>query len=129
MGEHASSPRNRLDPKFADCDQGFQGQPQLSESGDTQHGTPNPDKRDQPDQRLHHASQESTINMTAILVLVLKYLPYLVQAAASIPEITAFISSLRNIFKREKVWTPEQEKAFDDSVEALRSDPYWKIVD
>ncbi len=67
--------------------------------------------------------------MTAILAIVLKYLPYLVQAAGSIPEITGFIASLRNIFKRENVWTPEEEKQFDDSVEALRSDPYWKITD
>lgn len=67
--------------------------------------------------------------MTAILALVLKYLPYLVQAAGSIPEITGFLSSLRNIFKRDKVWTPEQEKEFDDSVEALRSDPYWIVKD
>ncbi len=67
--------------------------------------------------------------MTAILALVLKYLPYLVQAAGSIPEITGFISSLRDIFKRDKVWTPEQEAEFDASVEALRNDPAWKIND
>ncbi len=67
--------------------------------------------------------------MTAILALVLKYIPYLVQAAGSIPEITGFISSLRDIFKREKTWTPEQEAAFDASVEALRSDPYWTSHD
>lgn len=63
--------------------------------------------------------------MTAIVGLVLKYLPYLIQASQSIPEITGFISSIRNIFKRDKVWTPEQEKEFDDSIEALKSDPYW----
>lgn len=64
--------------------------------------------------------------MTAILTLVLKYLPYLVQAASTIPEITGFLSSLQAIFKRDKVWTPEQEAEFDASVEALRNDPYWK---
>jgi len=64
--------------------------------------------------------------MTAILALVLKYIPYLVQAAGSIPEITGFIASLRAIFAREKVWTKEQEEAFDASVEELRNDPSWK---
>lgn len=67
--------------------------------------------------------------MTAILALVLKYIPYLVQASASVPEITGFISSLRNIFSRDKVWTPEQEADFDASVEALKNDPYWQSQD
>ena len=67
--------------------------------------------------------------MTAILGLVLKYLPYLVQASQSIPEITGFIGALRNVFKREKVWTPDQEKQFDAEVEALRNDPYWTPED
>lgn len=64
--------------------------------------------------------------MTAILGIVLKYLPYLVQAAGSIPEITGFIANLQAIFKRDKTWTPEQEAEFDASVEALKSDPYWQ---
>lgn len=67
--------------------------------------------------------------MTAILALVLKYIPYLVQAAGSIPEITGFIASLQAIFKRDKVWTPEQEAEFDAQTEALRSDPAWQIND
>ena len=67
--------------------------------------------------------------MTAIVGLVLKYLPYLIQASQSIPEITGFISSLRNIFKRDKIWTPEQEAEFDASVEALRNDPAWQPED
>jgi len=67
--------------------------------------------------------------MTAIVALALKYLPYLVQAAGSIPEITGFISSLQTIFKRDKVWTPEQEAEFDAQTEALRSDPAWQVND
>ena len=67
--------------------------------------------------------------MTAILAVVLKYLPYLVQAAGSIPEITGFIASLQAIFKRDKVWTPEQEAEFDAQTEALRSDPAWQVKD
>lgn len=67
--------------------------------------------------------------MTAILALVLKYIPYLVQAAGSVPEITGFIASLKQIFTRDKVWTPEEEAEFDAQTEALRSDPAWQIND
>lgn len=64
--------------------------------------------------------------MTALAEVFLKYLPYLIQASSSIPEIITFISNIHAIFQRTKMWTPEQEKEFDDSVEALKSDPYWK---
>jgi len=67
--------------------------------------------------------------MTAILGLVLKYLPYLVQASASIPEITGFLANLKAIFKREKTWTPEEEAEFDAQTEAMRSDPAWQVTD
>ena len=67
--------------------------------------------------------------MTAILALVLKYLPILVQAAGSIPEITGFIAGLQAIFKRDKIWTPEQAAEFDAQTEELRSDPAWIIND
>ena len=63
--------------------------------------------------------------MTSILALVLKYLPVLVQAAGSIPEITGFIAGLKNIFKRNKIWTPEEEAQFDAETAALRNDPAW----
>jgi len=67
--------------------------------------------------------------MTAILALVLKYLPILVQAAGSIPEITGFISGLKNIFKRDKTWTAEEEAQFDAETQALRNDPAWQVND
>ena len=67
--------------------------------------------------------------MTAILALVLKYLPILVQAAGSIPEITGFIAGLKNIFKRQKTWTPEEEAQFDAETAALRNDPAWQVND
>ncbi len=60
--------------------------------------------------------------MSAIIPLVIKFLPYLTQAAQSIPEITTFIASIHDIFKRTKSWTPEQ-------TEALRSDPAWQVID
>ena len=67
--------------------------------------------------------------MTSIIALVMKYLPYLVQASQSIPEITAFVASLQAIFKRDKIWTPEQEAAFDAQTEAMKSDPAWQVID
>lgn len=67
--------------------------------------------------------------MTAILALVLKFLPYLVDAAKTIPQIIDFVSELRTIFARTKTWTPEAEKAFDDSLEAMRSDPDFQSQD
>lgn len=64
--------------------------------------------------------------MSAIIAVVIKYLPYLVQASKSVPEIITFISNIRAIFARTKTWTPEEEKAFDDALENLKNDPYWK---
>lgn len=64
--------------------------------------------------------------MSSIVSIVIKYLPYLVQASKSVPEIVTFIANIRAIFARTKTWTPEQEKAFDDSLEDLKNDPYWK---
>ena len=65
--------------------------------------------------------------MTAILALVIKFLPVLVQAVGSYPQIVEFIAGLRDIFKRDKIWTDEQEAEFDAQTEALRNDPAWKI--
>jgi hypothetical protein len=67
--------------------------------------------------------------MAAIIPIILKYLPYLIQASQSIPEITGFIASLQAIFKRDKSWTPEQEAEFDAQTEAMRSDPAWQVND
>ncbi len=67
--------------------------------------------------------------MSAIIPLIIKFLPYLTQAAQSIPEITTFIASIHDIFKRTKSWTPEQEAEFDAQTEALRSDPAWQVID
>ena len=67
--------------------------------------------------------------MTAILALVLKFAPYLVQAAQSVPQLVSFIAELRAIFARDKVWTPEQEAEFDQSVQDLRFDTAWTPED
>jgi hypothetical protein len=67
--------------------------------------------------------------MNAIIALVIKFLPYLVTAAQSVPEIITFIAGLEAIFKRTSVWTDAQEKEFDAQTEALRSDPAWIVND
>lgn len=67
--------------------------------------------------------------MTAILALVLKFLPYLVEGAKAVPQLVTFVSQLREIFARDKVWTPEQEAEFDARIEALRDDPAWQVKD
>jgi hypothetical protein len=65
--------------------------------------------------------------MTAIIAIILQYLPYIVEASKSIPQLVTFIAELRAIFARTKAWTPEQEAAFDASIEPLRNLPYWKV--
>lgn len=67
--------------------------------------------------------------MSAIIQAILRYLPYLVQAAGTIPQITTFLAELQAIFKRDKTWTPEQEAEFDAQTEAMRSDPAWQVTD
>jgi len=67
--------------------------------------------------------------MTSIVALILKYLPYLITASASVPQIITFLAQLKEIFKREKIWTPEQEAEFDAKTTAMRSKPEWQIID
>ena len=67
--------------------------------------------------------------MLAILPIILQFLPYLVKASESVPQLIEFIAKLRAIFARDKSWTPEQEAAFDASIEELRNDPAFKVTD
>lgn len=68
--------------------------------------------------------------MNKIYELILKYLPFLVQASASVPEIIAFVHEMRDIFKRENVWTEDEERAFDAKLEDVtKNDPAWQRRD
>jgi len=67
--------------------------------------------------------------MGAIITIILQFLPYLVAGGKYVPQIITFISELRAILARNKMWTPEQEAIFDSSVESLRNDPAWKRND
>jgi hypothetical protein len=67
--------------------------------------------------------------MTAILALIIQFLPYLTQAAKTIPEIIDFVQQLKTIFARKAIWTTEAAAAFDASLEAMRSDPDFISTD
>jgi len=67
--------------------------------------------------------------MNEVLQLVFKYLPYLITASKSVPQVIGFISEIKAIFKRDKVWTPEEEAAFDEKVAHLKDDPAWVVND
>ncbi len=67
--------------------------------------------------------------MTAIVALILQFLPYLVTAAADIPQLITFLAGLRDIFSRTNVWTADQAAQFDAATEAMRNDPAWTVTD
>ncbi len=67
--------------------------------------------------------------MSAILSLVIKFLPLLTQVAQSTPALIGFIAGLHDIFTRRNIWTPEQKAEFDAQTQALRSDPAWQVID
>jgi hypothetical protein len=68
--------------------------------------------------------------MGSVITLIIKYLPYLVDAAKSTPQLITLIAELRRIFSRTKPWTPEVAAAFDASLDdEIRNDPAWQIRD
>ena len=67
--------------------------------------------------------------MNTIIQLIIKYLPYLITAGKSVPQIITFIAELHTIFARTKIWTEAQQLEFDSQTELLRNDPAWIITD
>ncbi len=65
----------------------------------------------------------------AIIAIVIKYLPYLVEASKDVPQLITFVSQLRAIFSRTKPWTPALAAEFDAKVETVTSKPEWQITD
>lgn len=51
--------------------------------------------------------------MSAIISLFITYLPVLVKAAGTVPEIIRFIRRTQEILKQSKEWTPAEQEAFD----------------
>lgn len=64
--------------------------------------------------------------MSEIISLFMTYLPVLVKAAGTVPEIIAFIHRTQAILKQSEEWTPEQQAAFDAQVEEITSQEQWK---
>lgn len=64
--------------------------------------------------------------MTAIISLFMAYLPVLVKAAGTVPEIIGFIRRTQEILKQDKEWTVDQQVEFDKHVEELTSQEHWK---
>lgn len=64
--------------------------------------------------------------MTEIIALFIKYLPVLVKAAGTVPEIVSFIRRTQEILKQSKEWTPAEQAKFDADVEAITSQEHWK---
>jgi hypothetical protein len=59
--------------------------------------------------------------------LILQFLPYLFQAATTIPEIWDFIQKLRTHASQSAEWTAEQEAAFDQQLDQWAKNPpdWW----
>lgn len=64
--------------------------------------------------------------MTAIISLFMTYLPVLVKAASTVPEIIGFILRTQEILKQDKEWTADQQAQFDKDVETITSQEHWK---
>ncbi len=67
--------------------------------------------------------------MTAILALVLKYLPQLIQATGAVPQLIGLVKGLHDIFARKNIWTAEQKAQFEAETAEMRSKPEWQITD
>lgn len=64
--------------------------------------------------------------MSTLVNLLIQYLPTFLAAAKEFPELMKFVATLHDIFKRNKLWTPEQEQAFDTRVANAKNDPAWQ---
>lgn len=67
--------------------------------------------------------------MMALIPIILKFLPYIVDAGKTIPQLITFLSEIRKVASRDKLWTPEQEATFDAKVESVTSSPAWQLKD
>lgn len=63
-----------------------------------------------------------------MVAIILQFLPYLFQAAQTIPEIWDYIQKVREDLKQSGEWTQEVEDAFTAELQALKDNPpdWWK---
>jgi len=64
--------------------------------------------------------------MTALIGLIVSYLPALLQAAKVVPEVMSFVKGVQTHLKQTKEWTPEQEAEFDKRLDEVTSQPHWQ---
>lgn len=63
--------------------------------------------------------------MIKLTEFVEKYLPLLLKAVATMPELMSYVERMREYYSQTTEWTPEQEAAFDARVEAVTSKEHW----
>lgn len=61
--------------------------------------------------------------------LFIEFLPLLVKAAKSVPEVITFIQKTRERFKQDKEWDAAAEEAFNRYKDEITSAPHWKSED
>ena len=63
--------------------------------------------------------------------VILQFLPYLFQAAQTIPQIMDFLNKTRENLKQTGEWNQETEDAFTAELENLKRNPpaHWKTDD
>lgn len=64
--------------------------------------------------------------MTALIGIIVTWLPTILKAAQSVPEIVNFVKAVQSHLKQTKEWTPEQEAEFDKRLEEVTSQPHWQ---
>lgn len=64
--------------------------------------------------------------MIALIPIFLQYLPQLVKAAQSIPELIGYIQRTKATLSTTGEWTPEQQAEYDKHVEEITSQPHWQ---
>lgn len=66
------------------------------------------------------------MGVTAIIGIIVEYLPVLMKAVKSVPEVMDFVKRVQEHLKQTKEWSAEQEAEFDRRLEEVTSKPHWQ---
>ena len=64
--------------------------------------------------------------MTALIGIIISYLPTLIKAAKSVPDVMEFIKKVQSHLKQTNEWTANQEEEFNKRLEEVTSQEHWK---
>jgi hypothetical protein len=64
--------------------------------------------------------------MGILISTFLEYLPILVKAAKSVPEIVGFIQRTQKTLSEDAEWTAADQARFDAQVESITSQEHWR---